>query len=194
MTSRVTGTEATSAARTAKPSMAVFANGEPVRPQPHRRRARDRRHRRAARVPTKTGDTIEDVLTGFVEGDHPVRLEAVRLQSSTHMAATSAPSSPRSESSTLARSQSAFCPASKPASSTTRPRIPRSSICIAMASVSWISPPSPAQCAGFSKMSGVRTYRPVIRRFDGASSKAGFSTSRSTVMTSPWRSLKPAQP
>lgn len=31
----------------------------------------------------KTGDTIEDVLTGFVEGDHPVRLEAVRLQSST---------------------------------------------------------------------------------------------------------------
>ena len=59
-----------------------------------------------------------------------------------------------------------------------------------MASVIWISPPRPgAVLAIISKILGVKRYRPMMARSDGASSAGGFSTS--PVMVANPSSLMP---
>ena len=52
--------------------------------------------------------------------------------------------------------------------------------------VSWISPVLSWDVASSSsKISGVRMYRPMMARFDVASSRLGFSTRSRTVYTPP---------
>ena len=78
----------------------------------------------------------------------------------------------------LAWSQSGMFPMSNRSPCNSTPLIEGS---LRIASVSWSSPPTPGSVdSSRSKISDVRTSRPVIARFEGAPLRGGFSTKSET--------------